>query len=180
MALTEKQKRFADEYLIDLNATRAYKVAYPSCKKDEAASVNGSKLLRNTKVEEYVKKRMKEREQRTEITQDRVLKELARLGFFDVRKLYADNGQPVKITELDDDTAACITSVKVKELYDPEGEFVGYEKEYKLADKKGALELIGRHLGMFRDKVEVSGNMEITNPYKDLTTEELRKLIKDE
>ena len=53
MALTPKQKIFADEYLIDLNATRAYKVAYPSCKKDEAAAVNGSKLLRNTKVAEY-------------------------------------------------------------------------------------------------------------------------------
>lgn len=48
--MTEKQKIFADEYLIDLNATRAYRVAYPSVKKEEAAAVNGSKLLRNTKV----------------------------------------------------------------------------------------------------------------------------------
>ena len=70
MALTPKQKIFADEYLIDLNATRAYKVAYPSCKKDEAAAVNGSKLLRNTKVAEYIQERMKDREKRTEITQD--------------------------------------------------------------------------------------------------------------
>ena len=54
MALTEKQKRFADEYLIDLNATRAYRAAYSSCKKDEVAAVNGSKLLRNTKVEKYI------------------------------------------------------------------------------------------------------------------------------
>ena len=68
MALTPKQKIFADEYLIDLNATRAYKVAYSSCKKDEAAAVNGSKLLRNTKVAEYIQERMKERSKRTEIT----------------------------------------------------------------------------------------------------------------
>lgn len=80
MALTPKQKIFADEYLIDLNATRAYKVAYPSCKKDEAAAVNGSKLLRNTKVAEYIQERMKDREKRTEITQDWVLEELRKIA----------------------------------------------------------------------------------------------------
>ncbi len=157
MALTEKQIRFANEYLIDLNATRAYKVAYPSCKKDESAAVNGSKLLRNTKVEKYIQERMHKRQERTEITQDMVLTELAKLGFYDVRKLFGDNGQPLRIADLDDNTAACITGIKVKELYGPDGEFIGYEKEYKLADKKGTLELIGRHLGMFKDKIEVTG-----------------------
>lgn len=52
--MTEKQKIFADEYIISLNATRAYKKAYPNIKKDDAASVNGSKLLRNTKVKAYI------------------------------------------------------------------------------------------------------------------------------
>lgn len=52
--MTEKQKRFADEYLIDLNATRAYKAAYPNVKKDAAAAVNASKLLRNAKVKNYI------------------------------------------------------------------------------------------------------------------------------
>ena len=50
--MTEKQKIFADEYLIDLNATRAYKVAYPAVKKDETAMANGSRMLRNAKVEQ--------------------------------------------------------------------------------------------------------------------------------
>ena len=50
MALTAKQKIFADEYLIDLNATRAYKVAYPKVKKDETAAANSSRMLRNDKV----------------------------------------------------------------------------------------------------------------------------------
>ena len=79
--LTPKQKLFADEYLIDLNATRAYKAAYKSCKKDETANVNGSKLLRNTKVAKYIEERMNERSRRTEITQDNVLKELATIAF---------------------------------------------------------------------------------------------------
>ena len=71
--LTEKQKRFVDEYLIDLNATRAYKESYPSCKNEDVAAVNASRLLRNAKVEEYIEQRMKDREKRTEITQDMVL-----------------------------------------------------------------------------------------------------------
>lgn len=54
MALTEKQKIFADEYLVDLNATRAYRVAYPSVKKDAAAAAAGARLLRNVKVSGYI------------------------------------------------------------------------------------------------------------------------------
>lgn len=177
MALTPKQKIFANEYLIDLNATRAYKVAYTQVKNEETAAAAGARLLRNVKVAEYIQKRMDERSQRTEITQDMVLKELAKMGFLDARKLFADDGKPLKIKEIDDSTAACIVGVKVKELYDEDGGFVGYEKEYKLADKKGPLELLGKHLGMFKDKMELSGEVKTSNPYAGLTTEELKKLI---
>ncbi len=52
--LTEKQKLFVDEYLIDLNATRAYKVAYPHVKSDGAAMSAASRLLRNVKVKDYI------------------------------------------------------------------------------------------------------------------------------
>ena len=58
--MTDKQKRFADEYLIDCNATRAYKAAYPSVKKDETASVNASRLLSKAKVKEYIDKKLSE------------------------------------------------------------------------------------------------------------------------
>ncbi len=117
--VTEKQKVFADEYLIDLNATRAYKVAYPSVKKDETAASAGGRMLKNVKVEKYIQKRMRERQKRTEITQDRVLNELAAIGFANVAEL-----EKLKL---------------------------------KASDKLKALELMGRHLGMFKDKVEVSG-----------------------
>jgi phage terminase small subunit len=76
MALTDKQKLFADEYLIDLNVTRAYKAVYKSCKKDKAAKAAGSRLLTNVNVAEYIEQRIQERSKRTEITQDFVLKEL--------------------------------------------------------------------------------------------------------
>lgn len=183
MALTPKQKIFADEYLIDLNATRAYKVAYPRVKNEETAAAAGARLLRNVKVVEYVQKRMDERAQRTEITQDRVLQELAKLGFFDIRKLFDDSGKPLDITGLDDDTAACIAGLEVMDVYEGTGEdkeFAGYVKKYKLSDKLKALELIGRHLGMFKDKMDIehSGVVDVRKVYDEMSEEELMELAK--
>lgn len=177
MTLTPKQKNFADEYLIDLNASRAYKVAYPKVKKDEVAAAAGTRLLRNVKVENYVQERMKEREQRTEITQDRVLQELAKLGFFDIRKLFDDTGKPLDVTVLDDETAACIAGLEVMDAYEGSGEdkeFVGYVKKYKLSDKIKALELIGRHLGMFKDKLELSGSLDAEKSKLDDLIQQMR------
>ena len=177
MALTPKQKIFADEYLIDLNATRAYKVAYPRVKNEETAAAAGARLLRNVKVVEYVQKRMDERAQRTEITQDRVLQELAKLGFFDIRRLFDDSGKPLDITGLDDETAACIAGLEVMDVYEGTGEdkeFVGYVKKYKLSDKLKALELIGRHLGMFKDKLELSGALDTEKTKLDDLLQQMR------
>ena len=164
MALTPKQKIFADEYLIDLNATRAYKMAYPNVTKEETAAAAGARLLRNVKVEEYIQERMKDREKRTEITQDMVLKELAKVGFFDIRRLFDDSGKPLDITGLDNETAACIVGLEVMDIYEGTGddkEFVGYIKKYKLSDKLKALEMIGRHLGMFKDKMDIQHSGQI-------------------
>ena len=74
--MTDKQKIFCDEYLIDFNATRAYKNAYPNCKKENSARKAGSRLLTNVDIQEYIEQKMKEREERTTITQDMVIKEL--------------------------------------------------------------------------------------------------------
>ena len=148
--MTEKQKIFADEYLIDLNATRAYKVAYPKVKKDKTAAQAGSRMLRNVKVERYIQERMQARQERTEITQDRVLEELAAIAFARTTD-YAevkDGRVLLKNTEnLNEQQIRAIAGIK-------DGK---YGIEIKLNDKEKALELLGRHLGMFKDKVEVSG-----------------------
>lgn len=148
--MTKKQKIFADEYLIDLNATRAYKVAYPSVKKDETAAQAGSRMLRNVKVADYIQKRMQDRQKRTEITQDRVLEELAAIAF----------ARATDFAEIKDDRViikdtAGLTEQQIKAIAGiKEGKF---GIELKLNDKEKALELLGRHLGMFKDRVEVSG-----------------------
>lgn len=177
MKLTPKQKIFVDEYLIDLNATRAYKIAYSKVKKDETARANSSRLLTNANIKGYIEQRMKDREKRTEITQDRVLQEYAKIAFFNPKKLFNENGQPKSITELDDDTAAVIAGLKVNDVYEGFGEdrtFIGYLKEYKLTDKKGALDSLARHLGMFADKVELSGEVSTNTDKLDKILEQLK------
>lgn len=157
--MTNAQKRFCDEYLIDLNATRAYKVAYPNCKKDETARANSSRLLTIANIQEYISEKQIEIEKRTEVTQDMVIKELAKIAFLDIRKLYTENGQLKNVADIDDDTAGAISSLETLEEYDGYGddrEKIGDTQKVKLLDKTKALELLGRHLGIFNDKLDLN------------------------
>lgn len=152
--MTDAQKRFCDEYLTDLNATRAYKVAYKNCKSDLTARTNGSKLLTNTNIQTYISEKQKEIEKRTEVTQDRVIKELANIAFLDIRKLYNESGGLKNIQDIDEETVRAISSLETLEEYDGYGENreqIGNTKKVKLLDKTKALELLGKHLGMFSD-----------------------------
>ena len=162
--MTDAQKRFCDEYLIDLNATRAYKVAYPNCKKDDTARANSSRLLTKANIQEYISKKQKEIEKRTEVTQDRVINELAKIAFLDIRKLYTENGQLKNIADMDDDIAGAISSLETLEEYDGYGnnrEKIGDTQKVKLLDKTRALELIGKHLGMFKEtNININTNYE--------------------
>lgn len=192
--LTEKQKIFVNEYLVDLNATRAYKVAYPSYKKEETINAAASRMLRNVKVKEYIDKRMKDREIRTEITQDMVLEEIAKIAFASgtdfakvvtksfMKPVLDDKGNPTgeekeifyKDVEIEDtdnlpeDKRKAIAAIKQTK----------YGIAIESCDKVRALELLGKHLGMFKDKVEVTGN--INNPYEGLTKEQLLKIASEE
>lgn len=162
--MTKNQKIFVDEYLIDLNATRAYKTAYPNIKNDVVAATNGGRLLRNAQIKIEIEKRMKEREKRTEITQDKVIKELANLAFTDRTDIVTITSGKVIIQNFDDLTIeqrACIAGVK-ETKFGIEVLFYGKEK---------ALEMLGRHLGMFNDKIEVKGELE--TGVQNLTDEEL-------
>lgn len=167
MALTNKQKIFADEYLIDLNATRAYKAAYPRVKSDETAASAAVRLLRNVKVADYIDKRMQDRQERTEITQDMVLEELAAIAFARA----TDYAEVKKGTVVIKDTD-CLSDKQIKAIAGiKEGKF---GIELKLNDKEKALELLGRHLGMFKDKIEVSGNLEAEKTKLDDLIQQMR------
>lgn len=137
--LTEKQKRFVQEYLVDLNATAAAKRAGYSAK---TADRIGPELLGKTCVSEAIQKAMEKRAARTEITQDRVLQELAAIAFAkgtDYGSVASGVAIPHDTEELTESQKAAIVSIKATK----DG------VEIKLANKLKALELLCRHLGIF-------------------------------
>ncbi|AOJ99634.1 hypothetical protein WK23_13935 [Burkholderia vietnamiensis] len=106
---------------------------------------------------------MSDRRERTHITQDRVLRELARIAFFDIRRLYNADGTLKRPDQLDDEAAAVLAGVDVVEQMtyseDGDGELTPtptLTKKAKVFDKTAALTLAMRHLGMLNDKLEIS------------------------
>jgi phage terminase small subunit len=151
MALNEKQKRFCKEYLIDLNATAAYIRAGYSPKN---AHVSSAQLLAKPSIRACVDRAVAERSKRTGITVDRVVRELARIALADPAKIIdPDTGE---IVTSDEDNNAAVASVRVKTTTDKDGNPVT-DREVRLWDKNKALELLGKHLGMYTDNLKLSG-----------------------
>lgn len=153
--LTPKQQTFVDEYLVDLNATQAAIRAGYSVRR---ASEIGHQLLQKTTVKHAIDKAMAERSRRTGITQDRVLRELAKVAFVNPTDVINMDEATVRGDANREDTAA-IASVKVKIIPGEEGDIV--EREVKICDKLKALELIGKHIGMFTDKLNINAEMAV-------------------
>lgn len=170
-ALTDKQRRFVEEYLVDLNATQAaIRAGYSAA----TAGAIGYENLTKPGIADAIAEAQAERSRRTGITSDRVLRELAKIGFSDIRRAVQwqanvtgmvedeDGTERLAVTNqvqlvnsdaLDDDTAACISEISQS----AQGAL-----KIKLHDKRAALVDIGRHLGMFTDKVEHSGGIRVT------------------
>lgn len=153
--LTEKQQRFVDEYLIDLNATQAAIRAGYSVRNGDKI---GSGLLGKTRVAEAISKKMADRSRRTGVNQDRVVLELAKIAFVNIKNVV--NNDCEILPDADEADLAAIESVKVKTIPTKSGE-VGIEREVKLYSKLKALEMLGKHLGMWNDKLDVNMNIPI-------------------
>lgn len=147
--LTDKQQRFVDEYLIDLNATQAAIRAGYSAK---TADQQGSRMLANVKVKQAVAEKQAQRSKRTGVNQDRVVLELAKVAFAKMTDIVDSKGRIKEDASPDD--LACIESIKYKESDNEYGGSV--EREVKIASKLKALELLGKHLGMWSDKFNVT------------------------
>jgi phage terminase small subunit len=143
VGLTKRQQRFVEEYLIDLNATQA---AIRAGYSPNSARDIGSENLTKPHIRARVDEALAERSKRTGINADRVVRELARIAFVNAADVINFDSATLSENASEDDTAA-IASVKVKTIPTQEGE--GVECEIRLADKIKALELLGKHLGMF-------------------------------
>lgn len=154
--LTQKQVAFIEEYLIDLNATQA---AIRAGYSKHTAKEQGCQLLTKLNIQAAIDKKVAARSKRTEITQDMVVKELARIAFLDPRRLYTEEGELIQIHKLPADVAAAIGGLDVTST---KGDNSVTTKKIKLIDKKGSLEMLARHLKMFTDNTNKDDEINIT------------------
>lgn len=174
--LLPKQAKFVAEYLISGNATQAALAAGYSPK---TAHVIGQENLKKPVIASLLQvknteiaARQDERLAAMELTKERVQREIARIAFFDARKMFDKDGNPLAITELDDDTAACIVGLDVLEEWVGHGEdrvLVGHVKKYKIANKNVALDQASKILGMYeKDNEQTKPNVRVVVvPAKD-------------
>lgn len=147
--MTPKQQRFIQEYALNPNATEAaIKAGYS----EKTASEMGYENLNKPQIKAAIKELLDKDLTKVGMTRERVMQEYARLGTFDVRKLYDAEGKMIPIHKLDDDTAAAIGGVDI--AYNGEKTVT---TKIKVSDKKAALDSVAKIHGMFVEKHEHSG-----------------------
>lgn len=147
--LTPRQGAFVREYLVDLNGTQAaLRAGYAAA----SAASQASELLRVPKIAKAIADAQAERARRTDVTADRVVKELARVAFADPAHAYGTDGRILAVHEMPVEARAALAGMDVEE-----GEAGGVTRKLKTWNKVQALELLGKHLGMWTEKVQVGG-----------------------
>jgi phage terminase small subunit len=151
--MNARQKRFVDEYLVDLNQTGAAERAGYS---KRTAYSSAGRLMQLPEIKEAIEKRMLARAIRTNITQDRVLEELAVIGFSSVWDYEIDkNGDVTLKAGVRPEAIRAVSSIKRKMRTIPRedgDDIIEVETEIRLWDKPGTLKMCGQHLGMFQEK----------------------------
>lgn len=159
--LTDREKVFVGEYIISLSSKdAAEKAGYSKGTAATIASTWVSDPKKKPRVYKAIEEAMRKREHRTEVTQDRVLLELARIGFASIKDAFDENNNLKEIKDLDDDVAAAISSIEIEDLFDGRGAdrtHIGYTKKIKFWNKNDALNTIAKHLGMLKEKMELTG-----------------------
>lgn len=157
MKLTPKQLAFIREYTIDLNATQA---AIRAGYSEKTARQAGAENLSKPDIQAELTKLMEARAQRVEIDADTVLRELLRLARVDLCEAFNDDGSLKPVRDMPEDVRRAISGVDVFEEFQGRGEdreMIGYTKKLRFWDKTKALEMLGRHLKLFSDKLELTG-----------------------
>lgn len=145
------------QFYLGKAAGKAQKAAELAGYAKGSAHVTASRLLKKANVRAALDAKIEKVEEESGVTQARVLQELARIGFSDIRRWFHDSGRLLQPHEFPDDVAACITSIEVSREKTTRGELVTTEDslvKVRAADKIGALTLMCRHLGMLHDKVD--------------------------
>lgn len=159
--LTDMQLLFCQEYIKDLNATQA---AIRAGYEKHAAGQQACRMLKNVKIQEYVQQLANKRAERVQVDADTILKELLKMSTVDITKAFTDEGWLKPLSDIPDDVRRAISGLEINELFDGQGDdkhIIGVGKKIKFYDKTKSLELLGRHLKLFTDKTEHSGEIGI-------------------
>jgi phage terminase small subunit len=171
--LTDKQERFCDEYLIDLNATQA---AIRAGYSEKTAHSIGNENLIKPEIQERIREKQKEIQERNKITADMVVQELANVGFMNIGEVFNENGLIQNPSMLSQKAKAAISSVKItKRSYGRDDNKTEEETtEYKLWDKVKALTKLGEHLGIFENDNEENKNTNPLNRIADVLENDIK------
>lgn len=158
MALTAKQQRFIAEYLIDLNATQA---AIRAGFSKNGASSTAFNLLAKPAVKDEIEQRQKALAEKYGVTVERIIAELEKIGFSNLKnysRLVGD-ARVIDMSATTDDELAALSEMTIEEFTEGRGKDAREVRKVKikLHDKKGALVDLGKHLGMFKERIEVGG-----------------------
>ncbi len=159
VALSPKQERFIEEYLLDLNAKQA---AIRAGYAPGSAEVQGSRLLRIDKVRHIIDERKSARAEKFSISAERVLGELKLLATCDIGGAFNTDGSLKPLHEIPEEVRRAISGVEVDELYEGHGkerEQVGYTRKVKFWSKPDCLIALGKHLKLFTERIEHTGKV---------------------
>lgn len=173
MALTAKQQRFVEEYLIDLNAAAAARRAGYS---EASAKAIGWENLTKPDIAEAISEARRAAMERAELTLDQIIAELRLLGFSNMMDYMkpSETGDPyLDFSSLTREQAAALTEVTVEDFKDGRGDDARDVRrvKFKLADKRAALVDLGKHFGAFKDTVDVNHNYVARMPAPDESAE---------
>lgn len=161
--LSDKQKRFCEEYLIDLNATQA---AIRSGYSKKTAQRIGSENLSKPLISERIAALQKKRSDRIEINADMVLEEIHKMAFVKESEFYHDDGSVKLLSELTDDQKAALKSYTVKQIPIGDGEYETIPV-FMVHDKQKSLEMFMKHLGLYEKDNTINVKTEVIDPFAD-------------
>lgn len=158
--VSDKEWLFAQNLLLTTNATKA---AIEAGYSERTASQAASRMTKKPEIIRILSILRGEREERLQVKQDNVLREIGRIALVDPRLAFDDNNALLPPKDWPDEIAAAISSIKVFEVVNADGEKVGETKEIKFWNKAEALTLAARHLGMLNDKVTLDVTDELAD-----------------
>lgn len=174
LTLNPKQQRFCEEYVVDLNGTKA---AIRAGYSQRSAAVQSARLLIKDNIKTKIDELKSKKSQKVQITAELVLGELLKLATADLSLAYDEHGNLKPIKDIPEAVRKCISSVESFEEYQGAGKdrlYIGETKKIKFWDKTKSLDLLGRHLALFTDNIDLSSKDGSMTPKSAITINQMK------